>query len=112
MIASQAGDVPITMVKAWMERLPEFIKGNLPEDTLNMDELALFFKTAPQKDLAEKGKKSQGGKNDALLHCLWLLMALMTPLWYGDLKNLIALKTKQTFLACMESIILQMLKLG
>ena len=41
-----------------MERLPEFMKGYLLEDTLNMDELGLFFNTMPQKDLVENGKKS------------------------------------------------------
>ena len=61
-IAGEAGDVPITTVKAWMERLPELIRGYSPEDILNMDELGLFFKTLPQKGLVEKDKKGRGGK--------------------------------------------------
>ena len=61
-IAGETGDVPITTVKAWMERLPELIKVCLHEDILNMDERGLFFKTLPQKGLAEKEKKGQGGK--------------------------------------------------
>ena len=48
-------DVPITTVKAWMERLPL-------EDVLNMDELGLFCKTLPQKGLVEKEKKGRGRK--------------------------------------------------
>ena len=45
-----------------MERLPELVKGYSFEDVLNMDELALFFKTLLQKGLVEKGKKGRGGK--------------------------------------------------
>ena len=44
-ISGEAGDVPITTVKAWMERLPELVKGYSLENVnmLNMDELGLFF---------------------------------------------------------------------
>ena len=61
-ISGEAGDIPITTVKAWMEGLPELVKGYSLEDVLNMDELGLFFKTLSQKGLAEKGKKGRGGK--------------------------------------------------
>ena len=61
-ISREAGDVPITTVKAWMERLPELVKGYSLEDAQDMDELGLFFKTLPQKGLVEKGKKGRGGK--------------------------------------------------
>ena len=44
-ISGEAGDVPITKVKAWKERLPELVKSYSLEDVLNMDELGLFFKT-------------------------------------------------------------------
>ena len=56
-IADKAGIVPIMMVKVWIERLPEFMKGYLSGDIRNMDDLGLFFKTLLQKDLVEKGKK-------------------------------------------------------
>ena len=97
-IVGEAVDIPIATVKAWMESLPKCIKGDLPEDILNMDEIGLLFKTLPQIILAEEGKKDRGGKkvkNDALSHCLWLLMALkfVTLLWYGDPKSLVALRT-------------------
>ena len=62
--AGEADDASITTVKALMEKLPELIKGYLPEDILNMDELGLFFKTLPQKGLAENGTKGQGGKQN------------------------------------------------
>ena len=59
-LSGEAGDVPITTVKAWMERLPELVKGYSLEDVLNMYELGLFLKTLPQKRLVEKGKKGRG----------------------------------------------------
>lgn len=61
-IAGEAGDVSVTTVRAWMERLPELTKDYSPENILNMDELGLFFKTLPEKGLVEKGKKGRGGK--------------------------------------------------
>ena len=71
-ISGEAGDEPITTVKAWMERLPELVKGCSPEDVLYMNELELFFMTLPQKGLVEKGKKEVENKvkRDALSHCL------------------------------------------
>ena len=73
-ISGVAGDVPITTVKAWMERFPELVKGYSLEGVLNMDELGLFFKTLPQEALGEKWKKKEEVENkvkiDALLHCL------------------------------------------
>ena len=71
-ISGEAGDEPITTVKAWMEILPELVKGCSPEDVLYMNELELFFMTLPQKGLVEKGKKEVENKvkRDALSHCL------------------------------------------
>lgn len=57
MIACEADNVSITMVKVWIERPPETIQGYLPEDILNIDELELFFKELPQIGLVEKVKK-------------------------------------------------------
>ena len=53
-ISGETSDAPITMVKAWMERLPELVKSYSAEGVLNMEELGLFFKTLPQKGLVEK----------------------------------------------------------
>ena len=61
-ISGEAGDIPLTTIKAWVERLLELVKGYSFEDVLNMDELGLFCKTMPQKRLVEKGKKGRGGK--------------------------------------------------
>ena len=96
--AGEAGDAPVTTVKAWMKRFPELKKCYLTGDILNMDELGLTINTLPQKGLVEKGKKSRGGKqrkNDAPLHFSWLLMTLrlVTLLWCEDPKNIVALKT-------------------
>ena len=40
----EAGDVPITTIKAWIERLPEIIQGYSADDIWNMDESGLFLK--------------------------------------------------------------------
>ena len=50
-------NVPITTIKAWMERLPEIIKGYSADDIWNMDELGLFFKALPDTGLAKKLKR-------------------------------------------------------
>ena len=49
-------------VQAWIERLPELSQGYEPRNILNFDELGLFFKALLEKGLAEKTKKSKGGK--------------------------------------------------
>ena len=61
-ITGEAGDVSVTTVSAWMERLPELTKDYSLENILNMYELGLFFKTLPQKGPVEKGNKGRGGK--------------------------------------------------
>ena len=45
-----------------MERIKELCKGYDHKDILNMDEGGCFFKALPSKGLAQKGKKSRGGK--------------------------------------------------
>ena len=45
-----------------MERLRELCQDYEPRNILNLDELGLFFKALPEKGLAEKTKKSKGGK--------------------------------------------------
>ena len=62
-IGGEAGDVPITTIKAWMEQPPEIIQGYSADDICNMDE----------SGLAKKPKKCKGGKNqknDLLWHFL------------------------------------------
>ena len=61
-ISGEAGEVSITTIKAWMERLPELAKNYSLEDVQNMDEPRLFLKTLSQKGLTETGKKERGGK--------------------------------------------------
>lgn len=95
MIACEARNVSITMVKVWIERPPEIIKGYLPEDILNIYELELFFRELPQIGLVEKVKKNlevkSKVKNDAPSDCLWLLMVLrfVMLLCYGDPESII-----------------------
>ena len=45
-----------------MERIQELCKGYEDKDIINMDESGCFFKAVPNKGLAQKGKKSKGGK--------------------------------------------------
>ena len=42
-IVGEAGDVPITKIKASMERLPEIIQSYSADDIWNMEESGLFF---------------------------------------------------------------------
>lgn len=61
-ISGESLDVPITTIKSWMERIKELCSGYDDKDILNMDESGCFFKALPTKGLAQKGKKSKGGK--------------------------------------------------
>ena len=61
-IVGKEGDIPITTIKAWMERLPEIIQGYSADGIWNMDESGLFFKALPDTGLAKKTKKCKGGK--------------------------------------------------
>ena len=44
-------------IEAWIERLTELSQEYEPQNILNLDELGLFFKTLPEKGLAEKKSK-------------------------------------------------------
>ena len=61
-IVGEAGDVPITTNKTWMERLPKIIQGYSADDIWNMDESGRFFKALPDTGLAKKTKKRKAGK--------------------------------------------------
>ena len=55
-IVGEAGDVPITTIKAWMKWLPEIIQDYSADDIWNTDESGLFFKTLPDTGPAKKLK--------------------------------------------------------
>ena len=61
-ISGESLDVSQTTVESWMERIKEICKGYDQRDILNMDESGCFFKALPAKGLAQKGKKTKGGK--------------------------------------------------
>ena len=61
-IVGEEWNVPITTIKAWMERLPENIQGYSADDIWNMDESGLLFKALPDAGLAKKIKKFKSGK--------------------------------------------------
>ena len=53
----KAGDIPVTMVKAYMGRLPELVKGCSLEDVLNRDEMGLDTATERTCRKGEKRKR-------------------------------------------------------
>ena len=61
-ISGESLYVSQTTVESWMERIKELCKGYDQGDILNMDESGCFFKALPAKGLAQKGKKTNGGK--------------------------------------------------
>ena len=61
-LCGEIDEVFTTTVQAWIERLPELCQDYESRNILNLDELGLFFKALPEKGLAEKTKKSKGGK--------------------------------------------------
>ena len=61
-ITGEADNVSVPTLKAWIERIPELVRGYKLEDIWNMDELGLFFKLLPDKGLIEKAKSKKGGK--------------------------------------------------
>ena len=116
-ISREAGDVPITTVKAWMERLPERVKDYSFEDALNMDELGLFFKTLPHKGLAKKGNKGRGGKQSKKRYTVALFVAangskVCDPIVVWRSKKPRCFKKLKNICRPHESIISLMLKLG
>ena len=61
-LCGEADEVSTTTIQAWIEQLPELCQDYEPRNILNLDELGLCFKALPEKGLAEKTKKSKGGK--------------------------------------------------
>ena len=61
-ISAESPDVSKTTIESWMQRKKELYKGYNHKDILIMDENGCLFKALPTKGLAQKGKKSKGGK--------------------------------------------------
>ena len=61
-ISGESLDVSQTAVESWMELIKELYKGYEQRVILNMDESGCFFKALPAKGLAQKEKKTKGGK--------------------------------------------------
>ena len=62
----EAGDVPITTIKAWMESLPEIFQGYSADDIWNMDESGLFFKALPDTGLGNKLKSVKANERNTV----------------------------------------------
>ena len=58
-ITGEADDASIPIVKSWIERITELVRGYKLEDIWTMDELGLFFKVLPDKGLIEKVKSKK-----------------------------------------------------
>ena len=65
-IEGESAQVKNETVESCMERLRELCKGYKPEDIWNEDETGCFFRTLPDKSLAEEGRRCKGGKKSKL----------------------------------------------
>ena len=102
-IVGEAGEVPITTIKAWMERLPEIIQGYSADNIWNMDESGLFFKALPDVGLAKKNKKckkSKGGKKSKERLTV-VFLCPRTDLRYVNLLLLERVKFRDAFKNCL-----------
>jgi hypothetical protein len=61
-VGGEAASVDEDVVKDWHERIPDITAGYRPEDVFYCNETGLFFKTMPDKTLAEKSESCKGGK--------------------------------------------------
>ena len=61
-LCGEADEVSTTIIQARIKRLPELCQDYEPLNMLYLAELGLFFKALSDKGLAEKMKKSKGGK--------------------------------------------------
>ena len=66
-ITGEADDIPKMTIQSWIERLPELTSGYELRTIWNMDELGLFFKALPEKDLVEKSRCKGGKKSRQFL---------------------------------------------
>ena len=53
-VCGESGDVQLSTVDSWKERLPEIVQGYKKEDILNMDETGIFWRAI--KDLEKGGR--------------------------------------------------------
>ena len=53
-------------IQSWIERLLELTSGYELRNIWNMDELGLFFKALPKKNLVGKSRRGKGGKKSSL----------------------------------------------
>ena len=61
-VNGEEGEVAEYTVSAWMETLVELTRGYEPADIWNMDKTGCFFKSLPEKGLAEKKSQTRGVK--------------------------------------------------
>ena len=61
-ITSEIDKIQKMSTLLWIERLPELTSGYKSRNIWKMDEMVLFFKALPKKDLAEKLRICKGGR--------------------------------------------------
>ena len=61
-ITSEVDNIQKMSIQLWTEHLPELTSGYNSRNIWNMDEMVLFFKALPKKDLVEKLKRCKGGR--------------------------------------------------
>lgn len=65
-VSGESGDVKLSTVDSWKERLPELVEGFEKEDIWNMDETGMFWRALPDKGFGERGKACRGGKKSKI----------------------------------------------
>lgn len=62
-VSDESGDASREQVGFWLERLPLILTGYGAQDIGTAVKLVLFWKSMPEKDLAEEGKACKGVTN-------------------------------------------------
>ena len=62
-MSGERGDVDLTTVTDWKDRVPTIIDDYSPEDIFNMDETGLFYRDSTRNGYVVKGEDCGGGKH-------------------------------------------------
>lgn len=74
-VCGESGDVRLSTVDLWKERLPEIVQGFTKDNIWNMDETGLFWRALPDKGFRERGKACKGGKKSKIRITVALFVA-------------------------------------
>lgn len=86
-VCGEGGDVSLTEVADWKDRLTAFLNSYELKDILNVDETGLFFRAIPKKSLTLPNESCKGGKMSkeriTIMFCCNALGEKETPLIIG-----------------------------